>query len=262
MTIWVDGQLLGGTDVPRSKHIAPFETMGANDAGVPLWPRHIARLTATCERLGLPFAATAELRAAGAEVLLKNGHADGVLRLAVVPRDDGGAAQVVLASRARSPIRTVKLLPTVVERPDDAPPADIKAEPRRFYDAVRQQAQDGEADDGIVVAKDGALLETAWGNLWALLAGTWVTPPLDGRVLPGIARALLLEQAARTGLATEERELTLADLHGAEALAHSNAVYGPRPACLVGEKAAVEIVDTQLVPLWQAGLSGVGAADA
>ena len=127
---------------------------------------------------------------------------------------------------------------------------------------MRQQAQDGGADDGIVVDSDGALLETAWGNLWALLGDTWVTPPLDGRVLPGIARALLLEQAQRTGLITEERELTLADLHSAAALAHSNAVYGPRPACLVGEKAAVDIVDTQLVPLWSSGLGTSGLADA
>jgi len=258
MSIWINGRQSGGNQVPRSAQIAPFETMGAHDAQVALWERHVARLRATAARLSLPFAPTPELRAAAGELLLQNGHADGVLRLALVPDDAvaAGGVHTVLATRARSPIRFVKLLPTIVERPDDAPPGDIKAEPRRFYDAVRQQAQDGEADDGIVVgATDGAVLECALGNLWLLLDGVWVTPPLDGRVLPGIARALLLERAAQAGVAVDERACTIADLHRADALAHSNAVYGPRPACLLGEPAAVEIVDSQLGALWRAATS-------
>ncbi|MFN3241280.1 MAG: aminotransferase class IV [Planctomycetota bacterium] len=258
MTIWIDGELQGGSTVPRSKAIAPFETMGAHDGDVPLWSRHLDRLVGTARRLGLPFAPTPELRAAAAEVLLKNGHADDVLRLSLVPDDDAsaGPVRVVLSSRARSPIRTVKLLPTIVERPHDAPPGDVKAEPRRFYDQVRQQAQDGEADDGIVVGLDGAVLEAALGNLWLRLDGVWVTPPLDGRVLPGIARQLLLERARDAGLRCEERAVTLADLHRADAIAHSNAVYGPRPACLLGELAAVEIVDSGLGALWRQATAG------
>lgn len=255
MTIWVDGKLLGGNDVPRSKAFAPFETIGVIGSVMPLWSRHLARLSQTAERLDLAFAATPELRAAATEVLLKNSHTDDVLRLSLVPKDSG-AAQVVLASRKRSPIKIVKLLPTIVERAQDLPPADLKAEPRRFYNAVLQQAQDGEADDGIVVGTDGAVLEAGLGNLWLRIDGTWVTPQLDGRVLPGIARAVLLEQAKSGGQACREGELTLADLHRAEAIAHSNAVYGPRPACLLGETAAVAIVDSELGALWRDATRG------
>ena len=256
MTIWIDGELRAGSDVPRSRAMAPFETMGAQDAAVPLWSLHLARLGATATRLGLMFEETPALRAAAAAVLLKNGHADGVLRLALVPDDEhAGAVRTVLASRARSPIKVVKLVPTVVERPVDAPPGDIKAEPRRFYDLVRQQAQDGDADDEVVVADDGAVLEAGLGNLWLHLDGAWVTPPLDGRVLPGIARALLLDEAGRAGVPTVERVCTLADLHRADALAHSNAVYGPRPACLVGERAAIELVAGSLGALWRSAVA-------
>ena len=256
MTIWIDGELLGGTDVPRSKAIAPFETMAAHDGLLPLWAEHMQRLAQSAQRLGLDFTATPELRAAASDVMLKNGHTNDIVRLCLVPNDDGEKnARVVIASRKRSPIKVVKLLPTVVEREAGLPPADMKAEPRRFYDQVLQQAQDGEADDCIVVAEDGALLETGLGNLWLRLAGTWCTPPLDGRVLPGIARAQLLAQARLQGVGVEERALTLADLHQAEAVAQSNAVYGPRPACLVGEVAAAEIVDTELGALWRAATS-------
>ena len=249
MTVWVDGELRGGDAVPRSDGFAPFETMGARGGDVPLWSRHLARLGASAARLGIGFDQAPALRAAAAEVLLKNGHADDVLRLSLVPT--GARAQVVLSSRRRSPIRVVKLLPTILERPDGAPPADIKAEPRRFYDLVRQQAQDGEADDGIVVGLDGALLEAALGNLWLRLGGVWVTPALDGRVLPGVGRAVLLEAAAAAGLPCQERALDFADLHAAEAVAHSNAVHGPRPACLVGERAEEDLVERELGELWR-----------
>ena len=52
----------------------------------------------------------------------------------------------------------------------------------------------------------------------------------------------------------EERSLSLADLHRAEAVAHGNAVHGPRPACLVGEQAASELVDEELGGLWRRAL--------
>lgn len=249
MTAWVDGQIVAEAAVPKRMGIAPFETMGAAAGALPLWPDHLARLAAAAQRLGLPFAPGIALRGAATELLLANGLADGVLRLSLVPA--AATTHVVMVPRARSPLSVVRLLPTVVERPADAPPGDLKAEPRRYYDLVRQQAQDGGADDGLVVDRDGAVLEAALGNLWLRLDGGWTTPALDGRVLPGIARARLLAAARRAGVAIAERVCDLADLHRATALAHSNAVYGPRPAALPGVPPAVAIVDSELGALWR-----------
>jgi branched-subunit amino acid aminotransferase/4-amino-4-deoxychorismate lyase len=254
MNASLDGRSVAESALPKRTGIAPFETIGARGGAMPLWERHLQRLAATAARLQLRWAPEASLRADALELLRANGHGDDVLRLALVPAADG--VHTVMVTRARSPVKVVKLLPTVVARPADAPPGDVKAEPRAFYDAVRQQAQDGGADDGIVVDRDGAVLETALGNLWLLLDGTWTTPPLDGRVLPGIARALLLDGARRAGIAVAERACTLGDLHAAAALAHSNAVHGVRPACLVGEQASAARVDSELVPLWRAATAG------
>jgi len=258
MTAWVDGAFVGDSMVPRAKAAAPgpFETMGAARGVLPLWPLHLLRLTAAAARLGLTFAAPssgseAKLRAAAVELLLHNNHADDVLRLALVP--DGAKVHTVLTSRSRGPaLRCVRLLPTVVEPPRSGPPRDLKLWPRPFLDAVQQQAQDGGANDGIVVGRDGAVYETATGNLWLRLDGAWVTPPLDGNVLPGIARSLLLAAAKRCGLPVAERRSDLGDLHRAEALAHSNAVWGPRPAALPGAEPGVQFVDSELLPLWRA----------
>lgn len=255
MTVWIDGELVGGDAVPRGVALAPFETMAARDAQVPLWARHQERLAATARQLGLSFSPSPALRAAAAEVLLKNGHADDVLRLSLVPVA-AGKLHTVLTSRARSPLAALRLLPTVAQRPVDAPPGDLKAEPRRFYDEVRQQAQDGEADDGLLVGRDGAVLEATLGNLWLRIDGVWVTPALDGRVLPGIARAVLLERGPAAGLTMRESACSLGDLHRAQAMAHSNAAHGPRPAGLVGDRLDRDLVEAELVPLWQAAMAG------
>lgn len=64
----------------------------------------------------------------------------------------------------------------------------------------------------LLVDLDGALLEAAWANLLLVTAdGALVTPPLDGRILPGVTRARTLERARALDLAVRERPCTLAD---------------------------------------------------
>jgi branched-subunit amino acid aminotransferase/4-amino-4-deoxychorismate lyase len=258
VTAWCDGNLLAPDTLPKAVpgRLAPFETMGAAAGLLPLWERHLGRLQATAVRLGLPFAPPPPLRAAAVDLLRQNGHDDGILKLQILP--SARSVHVVMTTRSRgAPLSSVVLLPTVVPRLPPDPPGDLKCAPRRFYDAVQAQAQDGGADDGIVVGPDGAVLETSRHNLWLLLEGIWVTPPLDGAVLPGIARGLLLERAAAGGLPCAERRCDLGDLHRAQALAVSNAVYGPRPARLAGSGApAVAIVDSSLGALWRAAATG------
>ena len=249
--VWVDGSFVDADhrDDPASGVIAPFETMGAWAGKLPLWDRHMARLQATLLRLGADFDGQG-LRVAAGELLQRNGHRDGVLRLVQAPGPGGGCT--TMASRAREQTKVVRLLPTVSRRPVDAAPADWKVRPRTFYDAVLAEARAGGANDGIVLGDDGALLETAVGNLWLLLDDIWVTPPADGRILPGIARAVLLD-AAGGPLRTVERVCDLGDLHRAVALMVSNAAHGPRPAALVG--ATVANYDASLVARWRSTVS-------
>ena len=255
MTVWVDGKFVADEQAPEpGSSVAPFETMGAHAGTLPLWPEHEQRLLRAAVRCGLAFSPPPSLRRAAEELLAKNGLEDGVLRLVLLP--DGGVVRPVLTTRPRNVLPFVCLLPTVVPRPVGAPAADLKAFPRTYYDAVLAQARAGGADDGIAIGPDGAVLETALGNLWLRLESGWVTPPADGRVLPGIARARLLAAASRSGLGVVERICDLGDLHRARALAHSNAVYGPRTACLLGTEPAVEIVDTELGSLWRATATG------
>ena len=67
----------------------------------------------------------------------------------------------------------------------------------------------------------GELLETSIGNLVLKIAGKLYTPPVRLGILPGIYRQHLLE----TGQ-VEEKDLTIEDLKGAEAIYGCNAVRG------------------------------------
>ena len=46
----------------------------------------------------------------------------------------------------------------------------------------------------------GFVLEGSRSNLWGVVDGVLVTPPVDGRILDGVTRAALLEVCAREGL--------------------------------------------------------------
>ncbi len=59
---------------------------------------------------------------------------------------------------------------------------------------------------------DGALLEASRANAFAVLGGALLTPPADGRILPGIARACALEAAAEAGFDAHETEIRREDL--------------------------------------------------
>ena len=62
----------------------------------------------------------------------------------------------------------------------------------------------------LVVDLDGSVLEAAWANVWMLAPdGALVTPPADGRILPGLTRARLL---AAEHLPTREEPIPLAAL--------------------------------------------------
>jgi 4-amino-4-deoxychorismate lyase len=56
-----------------------------------------------------------------------------------------------------------------------------------------QQARNQNIQEAILTNDRGDWLETTTGNLWGYRAGCWYTPPLSAGILPGIARAQILQ---------------------------------------------------------------------
>ncbi|HYQ79481.1 MAG TPA: aminotransferase class IV [Solirubrobacterales bacterium] len=94
----------------------------------------------------------------------------------------------------------------------------------------RRGMEHPDAGPGQLICDGEELLEAGWANLFAVREETLWTPPLDGRILAGIARGAVLEIARAEGLQTREQPLSAADLFAAEETFLTNSVRGIEPA--------------------------------
>jgi para-aminobenzoate synthetase/4-amino-4-deoxychorismate lyase len=101
---------------------------------------------------------------------------------------------------------------------------------RACYDAAWQTAEQAGAFDALFCNAQGALTEGGRSSLFVQLEGRWYTPPLSAGVLPGVMRAVLLDDPQWHAA---ERSLTLEDLRRAEQVVVCNALRGALPAEIV-----------------------------
>lgn len=182
-----------------------FETLAVL-AGRPVeLDAHLARLGASLEAL---FPGRSPLRDLAAEIEARaETIGRGGLRVTVAP----GAEDELEAKVAATEIDAERVLP---ETPPEVGSRSVvvagglgghKWADRRLLDAA-QAALDSDSVP-LLFDWDGALLEASRGNAFAVIDGILLTPPTDGRILPGVSRARALEVAAASGF--EAREVTL-----------------------------------------------------
>jgi para-aminobenzoate synthetase/4-amino-4-deoxychorismate lyase len=203
----------GPRPLPRPDPAAGlYETLLVVDGALPAGTAHLARLTGSFRALyggGLDAARLAREVADAARATT------GRARLRIDATPDGAYA---LTTSAWTPPAPAVLRPEVV--PGGLGPH--KWRDRRLLEAL-------EADDPatlpLLVDADGIVLEASRANVVARLApgGPLLTPPADGRILPGVTRA-------RTG--AQERVLTLAELGAAAELYVTSALRDLQPAVL------------------------------
>jgi D-alanine transaminase len=73
---------------------------------------------------------------------------------------------------------------------------------------AKQEAFEHEALDAIFV-RDGMITETSHANVCAVVGGTLWTHPIDGSVLPGVTRDVVLELAKKNGVPVREEAMTV-----------------------------------------------------
>ncbi|WP_233542832.1 bifunctional anthranilate synthase component I family protein/aminotransferase class IV [Kocuria tytonis] len=86
--------------------------------------------------------------------------------------------------------------------------------------------------DPLLVDRDGSVLETGRASVFAVFDGAVVTPPADGRILPGTMRERVLGVLRAAGYEVRERSFTLGQCWDATEVFVTNALRGARP---VGE---------------------------
>jgi para-aminobenzoate synthetase/4-amino-4-deoxychorismate lyase len=109
----------------------------------------------------------------------------------------------------------------------------------------------------LVIDEAGLLLEATRANVAVVFGDTVVTPPLDGRILPGVTRRHALEVAAELGMRIEIREVALVEVAGADgmvltgSLAGLSWVYGVSDITLPPPTAAMTAWARALLARWQ-----------
>jgi para-aminobenzoate synthetase / 4-amino-4-deoxychorismate lyase len=81
----------------------------------------------------------------------------------------------------------------------------------------------------LIVDSSGTALEASRANIFVVRDGALFTPPLDGRILPGVTRARVLEIAASLGVGAQEEELGHEDLLASDEVFLSGSVRGIEP---------------------------------
>jgi para-aminobenzoate synthetase/4-amino-4-deoxychorismate lyase len=186
---------------------------------------HLARLDASARQLfGRPAPDSREL-------VLANSRGGGVgrLRLDLRPTADGSLRTSVIVS----PFDRQNVFP--------APPlgTDLKSilVDRGYGDhkwidrdmLTRAEATVGAGAAPLLVGPDETVLEASRANVFAVRGGTLVTPPLDGSILPGVARTGVLETAAEIGIECSEARIDLRTILQADQIFLTGSLRGVEP---------------------------------
>jgi para-aminobenzoate synthetase / 4-amino-4-deoxychorismate lyase len=208
-----------------------FETIRAERGGALYLADHLARLRASVRAL-YAVELGDELDASVAAVLGTAPDA-AARRLRVVARP---RAQEIVLHASLTPLGAAAQRSAVPLRAWTVPGG---LGPHKWVD--RRGIDDAAAQLGatpLIIEADGEVLEAAWANVWALEATRLLTPPADGRILPGVTRARVLGIAGDVGLRAAEERLSLERLARADAILLTSSLRLAVAGRLAGEPGA------------------------
>jgi para-aminobenzoate synthetase / 4-amino-4-deoxychorismate lyase len=196
-----------------------FETLLVVDGAPVELDAHLARLQRSLDEIydsDLPAAVREELISAA------NGISLGRLRLTCVPEEDG----------LRHDLIAGEVVPEAVfpERGAELQTHSVKGGNGSHKWVDRRGMEHPDDGAGQLICDGDEALEAGWANLFAVREETLWTPPADGRILPGTARAAVLAIAFESGLDAREQPLRIEDLLSAEETFLTNSIRGLEPA--------------------------------
>ncbi|MCG8509483.1 MAG: aminotransferase class IV [Rhodospirillales bacterium] len=212
-----------------------FETMAVRDGAVMRVDAHLARLRTGCEVLAMPLSMpNEELKAAMTVVIAENAVNHGTLRLTI---SRGPAPRGVLPPEMPKPtiLITAAEVPLAPPRPAavavsrtvrrNAASPLVRVKSLNYLEntlAALEAARLG-ADDALIPNLDSKLAEATASNLFAVIDGKAMTPPIGDGALPGTMRAAVID-----ALDAAEESLGAARLEAASEIFLSNSA-GIRP---------------------------------
>lgn len=100
---------------------------------------------------------------------------------------------------------------------------------------AKQEAVEKGGYEAILV-RNGIVTEGSSSNIFIAKNGELITYPLDGTILGGITRVVVLEIAARLGITVREEAFTVDELYAADEVFLTSTTHGPVPISQVDGK--------------------------
>ena len=227
MTAWIDGRLVATADAKVSvlDHglvvgDGVFETLRVY-RGVPFaWTRHLARLRASCDGLGLELPDATALREAADAVLRANELAEARLRITVTGgvappgsgRGDGPPSAFILAFPIELAAPSVDVVIAPWTRNEHGALVGLKTISYAANVRALAYAREKGAGEAVFANTKGDLCEATGSNVFLVRDGALTTPPPSAGCLSGVTRALLLELSTQMGIPTEEHDVPVGAL--------------------------------------------------
>jgi len=239
--LWIDGRIARGPEAALSLFDRGardgeglFETLRVEGGQPHRWRRHLERLVVSAAELGFPVPPSPSVLAAALEeVLAANRLSDAAARITVTRGIPGGRPTRTgcwieaepLAARLWRGTRSGQAS-AVISRRAFAPGslARHKTTSRLAYHLAREEARAAGADETLLVDGADLVLEGSTSNLFAVVGGEVVTPPVALGILPGIVRAQVLALCVRLGIPTRERAIPRSELAVADEVFVTNSI--------------------------------------
>ncbi|MGE4372954.1 MAG: aminotransferase class IV [Xanthobacter sp.] len=215
-----------------------FETIRIRAGRIQRLTAHLSRLVRGAQVLDIAMPAY-NLASALEKVRSANTLDNGVLRLTLTR---GPGPRGVLPPAVPEPTLLITAAPmpplprparlivaTTTRRNEFSPLCGVKS--LNYLDNIlaRQEAAKLGADDALLLNTRGCVAESSIANIFAVMEGRLVTPPVSDGALPGVMRAAMMGQGTR------EKSLTPDDLMGAEELFLTSSL-GIRPVTALGKR--------------------------
>ena len=227
MTAWIDGRIVPIDDARVSvlDHglvvgDGVFETLRVY-GGVPFaWTRHLARLRASADGLGLELPDLTELRNASDTVLRASSLTEARLRITVTGgiappgsgRGDAPPTAFLLAFPIEPAASSVDVVVAPWTRNENGALAGLKTISYAANVRALAYARERSAGEAIFANTRGNLCEATGSNVFLVRAGVLITPPASAGCLLGVTRALVLELAQQSGIPVKEIDVAVGDL--------------------------------------------------
>jgi branched-chain amino acid aminotransferase len=235
---WVNGVLRHRSDPGLSPFDsvvqggdAVWEGLRVYDGRVFALDEHLSRLRRSALALGFAnIPPRQEIVEAVTATLRANGMRDGVhIRLTLTrgvkvtsgmdPRLNQSGCTLIVLAEHKAPVYATTGLRLVTAGVRRAPPdvLDPKIHHNNLLTSIlaKLEANAAGADDAVLLDQRGFIAETNATNLFAVLAGTLVTPT-SVACPEGITRATVLRLASEAGIPADVRDISLAELYAAD----------------------------------------------